>query len=500
MLEKFCDILVLGTELPGLVTAAFLARRGLSVQVVDSDLFSDNEKMPDPICLCNLHSKLLRSILGRLNIPEMNIQNFLNRESTLQVIFPKHRIDIFNNPLTYFEEIEREFPEHYQAVKAFYEAQAKLRHQIDVGELFQQLIPNSWKEKRAFRKFVSEQHLDERSDEIQTILNSDDEIKQFFILQHMLAYQQTMGQPFKFQVSELFNPGDGEIFSVHAGIRDLKSMLLERIQHYDGTIRSKVQINKMLFRSGVFEGVELDSNQGQIISKYVIWNDSMSKLAELLPSKWRFRKLRKLSKQIKADQNWFTARFTVDAELIPEPMKSNVVVIKDSSQPLTEDNMLYLQIFSEKSEPLARIDVNFLLPSSALDFSREDFDGYFESIRLRLIELMPFTDKRLKQTFPEKRDQAPQDTLFPLTEDDFEIFKHSARRHEITTQLDGSFYDQFKLHYKTAAPNFYVSHPAVFSPFGIESKFVLGLKITDLIWQEAEKIKKRAMKSERRIA
>ena len=37
MLEKYCDILVVGTELPGLVSAAFLARRGLSVQILDTN-------------------------------------------------------------------------------------------------------------------------------------------------------------------------------------------------------------------------------------------------------------------------------------------------------------------------------------------------------------------------------------------------------------------------------------------------------------------------------
>src|SRR5689334_20764934 len=110
MLEKFCDILVIGTELPGLITGAFLARRGLSVQVVGADFYSDHPQMPDPLCLTHMRSRLLKSILGRLNVPENSIQHFLSRETQLQVIFPDRRIDVLSNPMGFSEEIEREFP------------------------------------------------------------------------------------------------------------------------------------------------------------------------------------------------------------------------------------------------------------------------------------------------------------------------------------------------------------------------------------------------------
>ncbi len=74
MLERYCDALIIGTDISGLITAAFLARRGLTVQVLDLDPYAGNEREPDPFCVAHLHSKLLRSILGRLNVPENDIQ------------------------------------------------------------------------------------------------------------------------------------------------------------------------------------------------------------------------------------------------------------------------------------------------------------------------------------------------------------------------------------------------------------------------------------------
>ena len=197
MLERYCDILVIGNEIPGLVAAAFLAKRGLSVQIVDSDLFAGHEKLPDPYCLTNLSSKLLRSILGRLNVPEMTIQNFLTEDGTLQFVFPQHRIDVYNNPLQYFEEIEREFPECYDAVKLFYENQAKERHQINVTDLFQHILPSTWKESRVFKKYVNDNKLNVKSADYTELTQKDKRLAQFITAQYILAYQNFSENPFE---------------------------------------------------------------------------------------------------------------------------------------------------------------------------------------------------------------------------------------------------------------------------------------------------------------
>ncbi len=500
MLERYCDILVVGTELPGLITAAFLARRGLSVQVIDTDMFTDHPKLPDPVCLTNIQSKLLRSILGRLNVPEATLQKFLNQEATLQVVLPKNRIDVFNNPLTYFEELEREFPKQYAALKIFYETQAKERHQIDVNELFQRLWPVGWKEQRAFKKFLKSQTLGRVSSDYAALAKSDPRLASFLKAQYLLAYGKFNEAPFHFQVSELFNPGDGEIFNVVGGINTLKNMLLERVQNHEGSLRKKTVINGLLYRKGVFEGVFLDESQGNLLSKYLIWNTSLKRLSELLPKKWRFRKIKKACDHVTTDFQWFTTRLTVDVKYLPESLKTNAVLIGDPGQPLTGDNLLYVQIDREKQESVATLDVHFLLPSSALSFSDEDFLPYFENIRARLLEILPFSEKSLKLVFPCKIDQQSMDTLFHVQENDFEIMRHSASLHGVMIENQKHFADLLKLHYKTPAPNLYITHPYVFSSFGLDSKLILGLKITDIIWQEVDRLKKKGIKTERRVA
>lgn len=500
MLDKYCDILVIGKELPGLVSAAFLARRGLAVQVIDTDFYTDHPSLPDPLCLTHVKSKLLRSILGRLNVPENTISHFLSRESTLQVIFPKNRIDIFENPLFYEEEIDREFPQYHDTLKNFYETLARTRHQIDINELFQQLIPSTWRERNHFKKFVREQNLDQKSEDYIRLLNSDMFLGNYLKSQFQLAYHALCDEPFTHQVAELFNPSDGGIFSVMGGQKELRDILLERIIAFDGKIRGKVSIEKLLFRNGVFEGVELAGSQETVLAKYIIWNSSLEKLKDVLPNKWRFRSLKKKCENYPSSYHWFTLRFHLPNTFLPDPLKPNAVVIHDPKRPLNGSNFLYLQIRPLRNTESSYIDVNFLLPKSALEENFSYFQSFFDEIRQTLIEMLPFSQNHLKQLFPRDTGNAELDTLFPLHENDFEVFKHSARVHGITEYNHASFSDFFDLHYRTAAPNLILSHPYIFQPFGMDAKLTLGLKVTDLIWQEAEKEKKRAMKSERKIA
>src|SRR3990167_2778035 len=177
MLERYCDTLIIGTELPGLITGAFLARRGLTVHVLDIDLFSRNEKEPDPFCVAHLHSKLLRSILGRLNIPENDIQWLQATDSPLQVIFPDKRIDLASNPVTFYEELEREFPEDQEKLKLFYENLARIKHEVETQQLYSLILPTSFRERRQLKKFAKAHGLDRRLSSLDLPLNENAALK-----------------------------------------------------------------------------------------------------------------------------------------------------------------------------------------------------------------------------------------------------------------------------------------------------------------------------------
>lgn len=500
MLEKYCDIQIVGTELPGLITAAFLAKRGLSVQVIDPDFYSDHPHLPDPVCITHAQSKLLKSIMGRLNVPEMTIQNFLGDESNLQAVFPSHRIDVLSNPLFYYDELEREFPTHLEELKSFYEKQANLRFQIDVNDFYSHLIPNTWGERRAFKNFVLQHNLNQKGKEFFDLVEKHPTLSAFFRAQFLLAYQSSMKSPFAYQIAELLNPGDGEVFSLLAGSRRLKKLLIDRITANDGHIRKKCFPQNLLIRNGVMEGVELSESQEHVLSRYVVWNTSLTKLEKLLPNKWKYRNFKKECLNFETPYHWFTARYQIAAQYIPEPMKRNLISVQNPQKELNGVNFLYINLSDPTRSDQRYLDVHFLLPKSALEENYAFFKPYFEKIELVLKKFLPFSQDSLKHVFPLPNDSESLETLFPMNENDFDVFKYSAEQNGVLQKNPNHFNDLFSLNYRSPAPNLFVSHPYVFYGLGLDAKLTLGLKVTDIIWQEFEKDKKRAMKSERRIA
>lgn len=501
MLEKYCDIFVIGTELPGLMTAAFLARRGLSVQVMDFDIFSENKSFPQPLCLTHSHSKLFKSLLGRLNVPESAMQQLQSAESTLQIIFPKNRIDLTDNPQLFFEELDREFPESAEKLKSFYESQTKTTHDCDLNDLFQKLLPTTWSQKLQLKKFIRQNNLDKLASDLENLVRHHPKLKSFFDAQFLLSCQSLIEKPFAYQSSELLKPNDGEIFHVYSQIDTLKKILKERIIYHEGVIIKKSQIKELLFKKGVFDGVKLENPDGTVFTKYILWNNSFDQLKDILPKKWRFRKIIKQAQSIRFEHHWFSARFKINSEYIPSLLKKTVIDIYDPTQPLTDGNLLLYQIHSSAKNPQDTfIDAHFLLKDSALEEPEDFFTPYLDSIQKRLNHLLPFSKNKLERVFPLSQKQTPSDTLFPMEQDDFEIFKYLAQKYGVTSVRDSSFYNLFKLSHKTPAPNLYITNPLILSSLGFESKLMLGLKITDIIWQEIDTYKKKNSHSSKKRA
>jgi len=348
-------------------------------------------------------------------------------------------------------------------------------------------------------KFVKNKKLDQRLNELNLPIDTQAELKSFITAQLKLLTYAHVDIPFAFQIAELLNPGEGEILSVKGGHDSLKHLFLERIAHHEGALRTESAIEKLLFKNGVIEGVELASQEGTILSRYVIWNTDLKKLGNYLPNTFRYRSLRKSIQKISPSALWFSCSFEVPSKFIPQPMGDNIIFISKPDEALEGTNFLYIQI-KKRQEQKTEISVSYLLPCQWLEKSPGEFAPLYEKIKNSLHFLMPFSENDLKLTFPLEKRPEESETLFPLGDNDFEILKQSAQNHPVYSLKPSSFKDLFPLTYKTPTPNFFLTSPEILGSMGYEGRFMLGLKVTDIIWQDVEKEKRRAMKLEKRIA
>lgn len=498
MFERYCDALIIGTEIPGLITAAFLARRGLSVQVVDASP-QTNQDHPDPFCISHLHSKLLRSILGRLNVPENEIQSLASHNRPIQFITPKKRIDFYSNPTDFYEELEREFKDDFQNLKDFYENLAHIKHRVNFNNLYEQLFPSSFKEKREFKKFIKEHALNQKISHQNHSWKENDWIKYFFKAQIQLLTHSFLDDPFLFQAAELLNPSDGEILSIRGGHHFLKDIFLNRIKSHEGHYRHDSHIEEMIIEDGVFTGIKVSDSEAPILSRYIVWNTDLKKLTEYLPPLFRFRKLKKEIKKIEPYAHWFTCQFRIKTKWISESMQENLIMVSNPNEKLEGDNYLYIQLEKEEEEEDTTISVNYLLPKKQLEKNDQYFTLIHKRIQKKIMALIPFSVKGIEYIFP-LQETKQTDTLFPLEEDHFKLFRHYAMNNPVYEIQTKGFKDLFPLDFKTPAPNLFLTSQEIGQNLGSEGQFMLGLKVTDCIWNDVKEVKKNAMKGKRRIA
>lgn len=123
-METKYDILVIGSEIPGLVSAALLAKHGFKVAIISADkghgtyekkgyLFNES-----PILMTGLHDGPLAKIFNEIGIPRKAPSN---KDISYQVVLPDERVDIYRDPAEFRNELERCFPEDIDKINIFYE-------------------------------------------------------------------------------------------------------------------------------------------------------------------------------------------------------------------------------------------------------------------------------------------------------------------------------------------------------------------------------------------
>lgn len=372
MSEKYSDVIIVGTDLAGLIAGAFLAKRGLSVTVLNFERdVASQKKNIQPNLITNLESRLFKNILGRLSILDHELQIIRKLDVPFQVVLPKHRIDIFRDRDRLHREIQREFPIDLTPLQGFYENMDHFEATLDTEKLQELILPKGWKSRWKFSQFVKQTGLNQRVNMVTDTLGSNQEVRALLESQLKFLSQTHSENPFTYQIAKTLSSDNCLLFEVKGGIGHLKKIFLDKIEQFNGRIKNEVQIESFQFESRSLASIKLGGFEGGLGCRYLLWNDEIKKLIPFLPRNFRTRRLIKKIEAIKPKYYHFSIQYQLDSSVVPVGMRENLLYIGDPERELSGDNFLHLNLFhpavEENSEDQAYLTVSYLLPADKIN-------------------------------------------------------------------------------------------------------------------------------------
>jgi len=504
MSEKYSDVIIVGTDLAGLITGAFLAKRGLSVTLLnfDKDVASQKKNI-QPNLITNLESRLFKNILGRLSILDYELNIIRKLDIPYQVVLPQHRIDIYRDRDKLNQEIQREFPMDQSHIQSFYENMDHIDATLDTEQLQDLILPTGIKKRWRFSKFVKQTGLNQRISQITDPMGSNREVRALLESQVKFLSQTHLENPFTYQIAKTLSNENCLLYEVKGGVGHLKKLFLDKIEHHHGRIKNEVQIGGFNFEGRKLSSISLGGFEGILGCKYLLWNDEIRGLKEFLPQKFRTKKMLKKIDSIRPKYYHFSIQYQLDHNIIPVGMRENLLFIGNPELELKEGNFLHLNLYRpapDSETDKSFLTVSYLLEADKINEPSDFFSSLHDQVTETLSHLFPFSDGNIKMFFPlEKPETQEEGMLFPLEKSDFEIFRENALANPVYQVAPQNFGELFPIHNRTPYKNLFLTSPEILAALGSEGKFLLGLKTIDLIWNEVETSRKKAIK-QRKIA
>lgn len=477
---NFCDLLVLGSDLSGIMTATLLAKRGMNVLILDDD----DEDEPLPNLVTGLGTRSFKSLLGKLMIPDSKLQIFHENKVACQVVFPRHRLDLHNSRPLFFKEIEREFPQEKEILEELLGEIDRLRENYleEILSFFPIVGP---REKKRFVKWYQD-FPDEKLLQLWDRLSPT--LQCFLKVRLKFLSRASLSDPPVLQLLLFLPPESGMTFSIRGGVRELKKLFFDKLDYFGGMVHPLSNDTFQFIAKGrEVRAIQMGRYNFPTRCRYLLGNTDIQSLYRDLPSPlftFFSGRIKKKVLGLEPQEIPSLIQYCVAKEVLPEPMKENVVYVPDPAAPLEGANYLEINIHPLSKTRSNGMDtlmtVGFTLPGALR--GEAGSNHLQDEIDHKLQRLVPFADSHLKRIFPGNTPSEGDPELFPVENDSVMMEKIIRKRVRYSPSL---FFPNLTSPFK----NLFVLGPNILDWLGMEGKMLAALRAVDLIWSQELKIK-----------
>jgi phytoene dehydrogenase-like protein len=331
--KNFYDAVLVGLNLPSLLVAALLSKRGFRVLLIGHgqpwpSYQVRGVRFPTaPFSLPAPGSPLLARIFSELALRPLLTRRTKPLLPAFQAVMPGHRVDFTLEPALLVRELTRELPEAHHAMEELLRSAAHSDQAIE-ALLERDLMwpPEGFFERRDFTRALSTQPLgDDAPRPIWPELAADTPVGRVLAscLDHELDAS-PRGLRILRGVLSAAALDEG-------GLSGLYELLIECIRHHNGSLRLNERVDRLTIKRGALSAVHSFPSDEEIGCHHLLWALPVARLAPLLDDR---SMLDPLFAEVGEPQPLFS-RFTLNlllhARAIPEGMARRALVIDRES-------------------------------------------------------------------------------------------------------------------------------------------------------------------------
>jgi len=412
MLRSSYDVVIIGTDLPGLIFGALAAKKGYRVLVLGNGGqdniydFHGFQFVRRPHLLFGFQdSNPIREVFRELALaPEMrNLPRPMN--PICHVVLPDARVELTHMKGILEEEIQREFPGKVAAFRDFL-AQAG-EAEKDLEAFFRDLPPlppgtlQEWWRGRAHRKVLESVRRRYR-EQVEPLLGEDPRLRS--LVAAPLSLMSGLADPLRepLPALRLANHLLRGLHFVEWGLDSLKTLFLDRVKANSGDVRPQDTVDMMLVRRGEIREVELRGRQETIGANLVVLAGDQGPLPDLIPEEGQKKRYRQKVDRLPPSHYLVTVNVGVHREAIPEGMAQTAFVVTDPRRPLEGPNLLCVQADPAMQPPdmvqrdQATLAVSGRLPAGSFDGKPSSLAAFGRELLTRAQTLMPFLEEHTR--------------------------------------------------------------------------------------------------------